>query len=89
MLGVCSLEHEVPAKSTSHIPNSISCLDDNEENPFLHQASSPRIEKRALDACEIVSLQRGLAYRAILHASGTVFVPLSVPIYQSKTVYQI
>jgi len=89
MLGVCFLEHEVPAKSTNQIPGSISCLDNNEESPFLYQSFFPKTEKRGLDAYRLVSLQGGFPYRTPLHAAGAVFVPLSVPIYQSKTVYRI
>lgn len=88
VLDVCLMKHEIPAKSTSQTPNSVSCLDGNEESLFLYQTSFPRTEKRALDACGLVSWQGGIPHRTVLHASGAVFV-LSVPIYQSKTVYQI
>jgi 3-deoxy-D-manno-octulosonic acid (KDO) 8-phosphate synthase len=89
VLGACFSEHEISAEDTSQIPNSISCVDDNEAIPFLYQTSFPKTEKRALDAYRFVSLQERLSSRALLHAAGGVFVLFSVPIYQSKTVYRI
>ena len=91
----CVLENEAPAKSTSQIRSSISCLGD-EENAFLAQVYqgqkkiySSKVEKRAMNACQGVFLRAELLSATLLQPSGTTSVPFSIPIYQLKTVYRI
>ena len=93
--GFCLPENEVSAKSTSQIPGSISCLD-NEENPFLSQVFQvykkiylSEMGKRAIGAYHEALLHGGLLHHALLPSSGTIFLPSSIPIYQFTTVYLI
>jgi hypothetical protein len=89
VLDACFFEHETLAQDSGVIPNAVSCVDRNEESPFLCQTSFPKIEKRALDPYRLVSLQGDVPYKTVSHVSGLIILPLAVPIYQSKTVYRI
>ena len=91
----CLLENEVPAKSASQGPSSISCLD-SENNPFLSQAYQghkkihfPKVERRAINAHHAAFLQEGPSYPNPLGPLGTISFPLSIPIYQLMTAYRI
>lgn len=89
VLDVCIFEHEILAQDTGGIPNAISCVDSDEESPFLCQTFFPKTAKRALDAYRLVSLQGVVPHGTVFNAFGAIIVPLAVPIYQSKTVYRI
>ena len=91
----CVLENEAPAKSTSQIRSSISCLGD-EENPFLAQVYQgqkkiyfSKVEKRAMNASRVAFLRAELSSPTLLQPSGAIFAPFSIPIHQFNTVYRI
>ena len=91
----CLPENEVSAKSTSQIPGSIPCLD-NEENPFFSRVFQEykkihfsEMGKKAIGAYHEALLHEGLLHHALLPYSGTIFLPSSIPIYQFNTVYLI
>jgi len=91
----CVLENEAPAKSTSQIRSSISCLGD-EENPFLAQVYQghksfyfSKWEKRASNAYYLDFFPAGATYPAVTETSGAIFAPFSIPIHQFNTVYRI
>lgn len=94
-LTLCSLEKQVSTKSNGQIPGSIFCLDD-EGSPFRSEVYQgykkiyfPEIQDKAGTAHHVAFLQMGFLYPNRFGSLGTVLLPLSIPIYQLKTVYRI
>lgn len=91
----CLLHNELPAKNTSQVSSSISCLD-NKENPFLFRGYQgqkriyfPEMEKGAVNGYLGAALQAGPFYARPLQPSSHAFALLSIPILQLTTVYRI
>ncbi len=96
VIAACLVESEVGADSTSQIPTSILCLD-NEAHPFLStiyhpgqkSSSPPKIGERPVVAYHMTFLYEGTSYGMALRRLGSNFLRLSIPIYQLKAVYLI
>jgi len=91
----CLLENQAPTKSASQTPSSISCLD-NDENPFLSPVYQghkkiyfPKAEKRTVTAYQEAFLQEDRPCSNSSGPPGAISFPLSISIYQLKTVYLI
>ena len=93
--GFCLSGNEVAAKSATHIPGSIHCLD-KEEELFLSEVYQghknfyfSKVGKRASIAYDLDFSHAGAACPAVTQISGTIFAPRSIPIHQFNTVYRI
>lgn len=86
----CLLENELPVKTASQTPSYISCLD-NEQNLLLSQVyqGHKKIYFPKMESAYREALPEGSLYSTLLQPSATIFVPLTIPIYQLKTAYRI
>jgi hypothetical protein len=91
----CILGNDFSTKISGQIPVSISCLDSKEHSFVAHvdqrdkRPHFSKVEKKLSDINHKASLAGETFYFISLRRPASIIVPLSVPIYQSKTVYQI
>lgn len=92
----CFLENDAPGKGAYSSPTFVSCLD-NEGSPFVLRAgqwkeskSPSEVDKNVPHRNATTGSFEGMRAPAVpALASGAVYFPFSMPIYQLKTAYLI